>query len=322
MKSLWTLCALIFAIGVFSQTPSVKRSPPLSPGDPSAQGISADRLDRISEMLEKAIEAGEIPGAVALVARNGRIVYHEAFGMADAVNRRPYKTDDIFRIASQTKAITATAVMMLWEEGKFQLDDPISKFIPAFKNTGVLDSFNEADSSFTTKPVEKEITIRHLITHTSGIGYGWIDSDDRFRKMYVKAGIIDAFTTEPIRLKENIEKLAGLPLHHQPGEKWTYSEGLDVLGYFVEIISGMPFNQFLRKRIFDPLGMKDTWFYLPGGSADRLVPVQYAPEGEWKVYRSEVYNVNSPLKVPVLIFPAVLVYPAPPWITLFSCRCI
>ncbi len=114
--------------------------------------------------------------------------------------------------------------------------------------------------------------------------------------MYVKAGIIDAFTTEPIRLKENIEKLAGLPLHHQPGEKWTYSEGLDVLGYFVEVISGMPFNEFLRKRIFDPLGMKDTWFYLPGSSADRLVPIQHKVNGQWRTYQSDGYNVNYPIE--------------------------
>ena len=296
MKNLITLFGLLLAINIYSQTPSGQNSPPLTPGTPDASGMSEARLDRITKMLEEAIEQGEVPGGVALIARNGKIVYHKAFGMAEAEKGRAFKTDDIFRIASQTKAIAATAVMMLWEEGRFRLDDPISDYIPAFKNTGVLESFNEADSSFTTKPTDRQITIRDLITHTSGVGYGWIDSDERFRKIYVKAGIIDAFTTEPIRLRENIEKLAGLPLHHQPGEKWTYSEGLDVLGYFVEIVSGMPFDEFLKKRIFDPLGMKDTWFYLPEVSAGRLVPIQHSVEGEWKTYQTEVYNVNYPIE--------------------------
>jgi CubicO group peptidase (beta-lactamase class C family) len=296
MKSFWSLCALIITFGIHSQTPSGKTSPPLAPGAPTDSGISDERLQRISSMLERAVQNGEVPGGVALIARNGNIVYHEAVGMADAQKGRAYKTDDIFRIASQTKAIAATAVMMLWEEGKFKLEDPISKYIPAFKNTGVLDTFNEADSSFTTKPTDRQITIRDLITHTSGIGYGIIDSDDRFRKIYMKAGIIDLFTTEPVLIKENIEKLALLPLHHQPGEKWTYSEGLDVLGYFVEIISGMSIDEFLRKRIFDPLGMNDTWFYLPDAIAARLVPVQYREEGQWKIFRTDMYDVNYPIK--------------------------
>ncbi|MCK4992499.1 MAG: beta-lactamase family protein, partial [Bacteroidales bacterium] len=204
--------------------------------------------------------------------------------------------DDIFRIASQTKAITSTAVMMLWEEGKFSLDDPISKFIPEFENAMIFDSFNEADSSFAGIPATRPITIRHLLTHTSGIGYGMID-DDNFRKIYQKAGIIDAFTTEDVTIEENIKKLAKLPLHHEPGEKFRYSEGLDVLGYFIEIVSGLPFDKFLKERIFDPLGMEDSYFYLPDSKKSRLVSVQSKQDGKWMKYQaSPYYDPDYPIK--------------------------
>src|SRR5690606_29472761 len=127
--------------------------------------------------IQESVEKNQIPGAVALIARNGKIVYHKAFGMADTEAGRAQRKDDIFRIASQTKAITSTAVMMLWEEGKFRLDDPISDYIPEFKNPQVLNTFKYADTSYTTRPASREITIRHLLTHTSGLGYGVIDGD-------------------------------------------------------------------------------------------------------------------------------------------------
>jgi len=271
---------------------------PLSQGESSAadEGMSEERLARIDSMLTEAIEKEQVPGAVALVARNGRIVYHKAFGMADNETGREMQPDDIFRIASQTKAITSTAVMMLWEEAKFSLDDPISKYIPEFAHPMVFVSLNEADSSFTAIPATRPITIRNLITHTSGIGYGMID-DDNFRKIYQKAGIIDAFTTRDVTIEENIKKLARLPLHHEPGAKFTYSEGLDVLGYLIEIVSGMPLDQFFKERIFDPLGMEDTYFYIPDEKADRLVPVQTFTEGKWVKYQAlPVYDVDYPIK--------------------------
>ena len=259
-------------------------------------GMSEERLMRIDAMLTEAVAQNQIPGAVALVARNGKIVYHKAFGMADNEAGRSLQRDDIFRIASQTKAITSTAVMMLWEEGKFALDDPISLYIPEFENPLIFEAFNEADSSFTGRPATKSITIRHLLTHTSGIGYGMID-DDNFRKIYQKAGIIDAFTTEDRSIEENIKRLAKLPLHHEPGEKYTYSEGLDVLGYFIEIISGLPFDRFLKERIFDPLGMEDTYFYLPDSKAERLVPVQNRAAGVWTRFEADkYYDPDYPVK--------------------------
>ncbi|MGI9544037.1 MAG: serine hydrolase domain-containing protein [Cyclobacteriaceae bacterium] len=296
MKHLFAVSFLAITLTVFAQTKSVKLSPPLSPASPSSQGMSDERLSRIDAMLEGAIDGGHIPGAVALVARNGKIVYHKAFGMADNKSKRSLKTDDIFRIASQTKAITSTAVMMLWEEGKFRLDDPISKYIPAFENAQVIDTFNENDITYTTKPAEDPITIRHLITHTSGVGYGVIDSDQRMKKIYAKAGITDLFTTEDISIEESVKKLAKLPLHHNPGEKFTYSEGLDILGYFIEIISGIPLDEFFRTRIFDPLGMDDTWFYLPDAKHDRLVSVQKKEKEKWIKYPITFYDTDYPIK--------------------------
>jgi len=251
---------------------------------------------RIDNIINEAIEENDIPGAVALIAHKGKVVYHKAFGKADTESNRAMKTDDIFRIASQTKAITSTAVMMLWEKGLFRLDDPISKYIPEFKKATLLDSFNESDSTYTTKPANTQITIRHLLSHTSGIGYGVIDEDPRFKKMYAKAGITDLFTTENISIAQSVKKLAALPLHHEPGSKFTYSEGLDVLGYFIEIISGQPFDEFLREHIFDPIGMADTWFYLPESKHSRLVNVQHKKDGQWKNYPKTFYDTDYPIK--------------------------
>ncbi len=259
-------------------------------------GISAERLARLDTMCETALRENRIPGVVALVARHGKIVYHKAFGLADSSTQRPVRRDDIFRIASQSKAITATAVMMLWEEGKFRLDDPISKFIPEFKNPQVLQSFNEADGTWTGEPARREITIRHLLTHTSGVGYGVIDGDKRFQKIYAKAGVTDLFTTEPVRIADSIKRLARLPLHHHPGEKYSYSEGLDVLGYFIEIVSGQPFDVFLQQHLFGPLGMVDTGFYLPPEKAARLVTVQRPENGQWVRQPVTFYDPDYPIK--------------------------
>lgn len=297
MKTLISLFLLAVCLSASSQTKSLQKSPPLSEVAPESVGMSPERLARIDAMCEEAVSEGDIPGAVVLVARHGKIVYWKAFGMADNQGGRSLKADDIFRIASMSKAITSTAVMMLWEEGKFQLDDPISKYIPAFRNPQVLKGFQYSDTSYTTVAAKREITIRHLLTHTSGIGYGQIDKDERFKLIYQKAGITDLYTTEDIPIGENVKKLAALPLHHHPGEKYTYSEGLDVLGYFIEVVSGMPFDVFLKERLFDPLGMKDTWFYLPENRAHRLVPVQHkSEEGSWVPFPVTFYDPEYPVK--------------------------
>jgi CubicO group peptidase (beta-lactamase class C family) len=253
-------------------------------------------------MCQLAVSEGTVPGIAALVARKGKIVYYKSFGLADTVTGRKMKRDDIFRIASQTKGVTSTAVMMLWEEGKFRLDDPISKFIPEFKNPQLLKTFDKATTNYTTEPAKGEITIRHLLTHTSGIGYGVIDGDERFRMIYQQAGIRDAFSTDPVTIAENIKKLAKLPLHHNPGEKFTYSEGLDVLGYLIEIVSGMPFDEFMRKRIFMPLRMDDTWFYLPESKEGRLVAVHRKRDGIWEHQPVTWYDPDYPIKGAKMFF--------------------
>ena len=296
MRIILTVALSLSLLSLNAQTKSNQKTPPLSEANPTSVGVSSERLTWVDNMIQESIDKGEIPGAVALIARNGRIVYHKAFGMADTENNRQQKTDDIFRIASQTKAITSTAVMMLWEEGKFQLDDPISKYIPEFKDPQVLQNFRYADTTYTTRPASREITIRHLLTHTSGLGYGMIDGDERIRMIYQKAGTTDLFTTEPVTIGEVVKKLAKLPLHHNPGEKYTYSVGIDVLGYFVEVISGMPFDQFLKERIFTPLGMDDTGFYLPETKADRLVAIQHKQDGQWKNFPNTFYETNYPVK--------------------------
>ncbi len=295
-KTITAFLLTLLTITLSAQTKSTQTSPALSETSPENVGMSPERLAKIDAMLQKAIAEDQVPGAVALIARNGKIIFHKAYGMADNQEKKEMDKDAIFRIASQTKAITSTAVMMLWEEGKFQLDDPISKYIPEFGEAQILDTFNEADSTYTAKPAKDQITIRDLITHTSGLGYGVIDGDERFRKIYAKAGITDLFTTEDITIAESVKKLAKLPLHHNPGDAYSYSEGLDVLGYFVEVISGLPFNQFLRTHIFQPLGMNDTWFYLPNEKQDRLVTVQQIKDGKWEKYPETFYDTDYPMK--------------------------
>jgi CubicO group peptidase (beta-lactamase class C family) len=289
MKKIIFGLTLIFFVSSCDQTNSKKNLP-------ENQGVSSERLDRIDSYLNKMIKENQIPGAVALIRRNNKIIYNKAFGYSDVENEIKYSTDDIFRIASMTKAITSLAVLMLWEEGKFNLDDPIENYIPEFKNLKILTDFNQKDSSYLSKPAKNKITIRHLLTHTSGIGYGVIDSDSRFNALYNKHGIVDLYTTDSIYIKSNIQKLAQLPLHHEPGEGFTYGESLDVLGYFIEIISQKSLDVFFRERIFEPLEMLDTYFYLPVTHQDRLVPVQTQKDGFWTKYQADFYDTNYPVK--------------------------
>ncbi|MCE7055823.1 beta-lactamase family protein [Algoriphagus sp. AGSA1] len=284
---------LLLSIHSYAQSPSTVLS---AQGKQPFQGMSAERVSRIDQMLEDAISSDQIPGVVAMVVKDGKIVYHEAKGLADVATGKAMATDQIFRIASQSKAITSTAVMMLWEEGRFQMDDPISKYIPEFAEPQVLTGFRYGDTTFSSRPASRAITIRDLITHTSGIGYGVIDGDERMKMIYHKAGIVDLFTTEPIKISENIKKLAKLPLHHDPGTKFTYSEGLDVLGYFIEVVSGMPFDQFLQTKVFDPIGMKNTGFYLNDSQGEKLVTVHRKVNNQWEAFPVTFYDPDYPKK--------------------------
>lgn len=230
---------------------------------PEAVGFSSERLSRIDSFFNGYVKESKMPNVVAFIARHGKIVYNKAFGYRNIENKILLKNDDIFRIASQTKAITSVALMTLFEENRFLLDDPISQFIPEFKNPQVIVSINEKDSTAITKPASIEITIRDLLTHTSGIPYGNV----LFAKQHIPG--INSLGAEPIGTV--VKRLAKIPLEHNPGEKFTYGLNTDVLGYLIEVISGMPLDQFLKTRIFEPLNMKDTYFYLPKNKVERLV---------------------------------------------------
>ncbi|WP_160716175.1 serine hydrolase domain-containing protein [Chitinophaga solisilvae] len=250
--------------------PLAARAQLLRPAAPAAAGMSAERLNRIDTLILEYISRGYVNGVTAMVIRDGKIVYNKAFGYDNTALKTPEKTDNIFRIASQTKAITSVALMTLYEEGKFLLDDPVSRYIPEFARPQVLKTFNPADSSWTTEPATREITIRHLLTHTSGIGYAQIGSKEA-NAIYAKAGVIAGIGVKDALLADKMKILGKLPLFHNPGEKWTYGLNTDVLGYLIEVLSGKPLDQFLRDRLFTPLGMKDTYFYLPPEKQGRLV---------------------------------------------------
>lgn len=243
--------------------------------------FDATRLARVDTVFQGLVDKGLIPHAVTFVVHKGMVVHHKAYGYRDIEAGVPCRTDDIFRMASQTKAYTAVAVMMLFEEGKILLDDPVKKYIPEFANPQVLVSVNP-DSTFTTRPAKRAITIRHLLTHTSGISYGNAIS----RKVYDKMGIpvFPLYSLKKETLADVIKVLAKCPLEHDPGDKFSYGMSVDVLGYLIEVVSGMPVDQFFQKRIFEPLGIKNTWFYLPENQQSRLVKLyEIAENGPLKL---------------------------------------
>jgi CubicO group peptidase (beta-lactamase class C family) len=254
---------------------------------PESVGFSSERLARIDSMVNNYIDRECFPGAVAFIARHGKIVYHKSFGMRDPATQDVMQKDDIFRIASMTKALTSVAVMMLYEEGHFLLDDRISKYIPEFKNPRVLVRLNP-DTTYISRIAAREITIRHLLTHTSGIGYPFIHSE--IRPLYEKYGIPDGFVITDAVLNEAIPALGKLPLLHDPGERFTYGLNTDVLGYFVEVISGQTFDEFLKEKLFNPLGMEDACFYLPDEKISRLVPVYSNTDDGFEPSGEPLYN--------------------------------
>jgi CubicO group peptidase (beta-lactamase class C family) len=271
-KSFFFQVFAVILLTVASSCSEQKAPVQLISADPSSANVSPERLARIDKVIQQYIDSGWIAGATGFIARDSKIVYDKSFGFSDIEKKTPLKTDDIFRIASQTKAITSVAAMMLFEEGKFLLDDPVSKYIPEFAKATVLDTFNEKDSTFTTVPAVRSVTIRDLLTHTSGIDYAGIGSQT-MRAIYAKYDIPGGFGSEGIVLGDKMRTLGKLPLSHQPGERFTYGLNVDVLGYLVEVWSGMSLDQFFHTRIFEPLGMNDTYFYLPEEKAARLVQV-------------------------------------------------
>ena len=239
--------------------------------------FDAIRLARVDSMVIRLVAQQKLPGAVVMLVKDGAVAYHKAFGYRDMATKAPLRRDDIFRIASQSKAITSLAAMMLWEEGKFQLDEPIATYLPEFEKPVVLDTFNPRDSTYTTKPAKRKTTVRQLFTHTSGIDYADIGSDE-MKAIYAKAGVT-AIGREGDVLAERVRVLAGLPLKTEPGERFIYSLSVDVLGRLVEVWSGMPLDQFVRTRILTPLDMRDSGFELPGDRRGRLVTLHSEQDG-------------------------------------------
>ncbi len=248
---------------------------------PEAVGVSAERLERIRPVLQNYVDKGNLPGFLTVVARRGKIVHFETIGMQDVENNKPVESDTIFRIYSMSKPITSVAVMMLYEEGHFQLGTPVSKFIPEFENMKV---YNEDQTEISD--AKKKITVKHLLMHTAGFTYGWGKKpvDERYKELKIFDTVMDLTPSE--KLANMVDKLSTIPLVHEPGEKWTYGVSTDVLGYLVEVVSGMPFEEFLQTRLFGPLGMVDTAFSVPPEKQDRFAAL-YRPNKEDGMERIE-----------------------------------
>lgn len=249
--------------------------PALADADPQGPGLATERLARIGDAIGAAVNDGEIAGAVALIQRRGQTAYLESFGMADFEAARPMQADDLFRIASMTKPVTSVAVMMLYEEGRLQLDDPVGRYLPEFDRELLVVS--PAGDSWEFVTAKRPITIRDLLTHTSGIGYRFMGSEP-LTSLYTEAGIFDGLVAGQSNA-EFVDRLATMPLAHQPGERWTYGLNTDVLGHLVERMTGQSLDRFLDERLFSPLGMDDTFFVVPRNKQARLVAVYRRDDG-------------------------------------------
>ncbi len=251
----------------------------------------------IAREMDRYVADGMVAGVVTMVVKDGQIVHEHAAGFRDIESADTLKVSDLFRIASQTKAVTSVAAMMLVEEGKLALDEPLSRFIPEFANTQVAEINDASGGGYQLVPMDRQITIRHLLTHTSGISYGFGPAQQAFSE----AGILGWYLAGRAEdIQETARKIARLPLTAQPGSEWVYGYSIDVLGAVIEIASGQPLDRFFQERIFDRLGMNDTHFFIPESKADRLVTVyglvddelQRMPDGS--VMQSQGEYVTGP----------------------------
>ena len=232
-------------------------------------GFDSERLDRVDSLMAGYVREGVTPNIVSFVARNGKVVHHKAYGYRDAEAHIPVKTTDIFRWASQTKAITTAVLLALFEENKFLLDDPIEKYLPMFAHPKVYVSGSAEKGDLVTRPAARSITVRHLLSHTSGYSYNSFGEDLRVIN-YV----------QPVTTKEIVERIARTPLMHDPGDKYTYGFSTDIAGHLAEVISGKTLDVLMKERIFEPLEMNDTYFYLPQEKHDRLVKMYIRPSSD------------------------------------------
>lgn len=261
-------------------------------GQPAEVGMSAERLALLDGHIQKYVAEGTMPGGVFLLARKGKIVYYKNFGHTTLDKKEAYQKNDIFRLASMTKAVTTVSIMQLFEQGKLGLDDPIFYYIPGFAKTQVLDTFNPTDSSYTTVPLERPITIRHLLTHSSGISYPTFNPG-KIQAVYEKNNAGQFGLSHPTAsTAEMAELIAKAPLIYQPGTQYMYGLNMEILGRIVEVVSGMPLNQYFRKNIFDPIGMDDTYFYLPKDKHDRVVPIYTYNEEKQMVMADNSFGLD------------------------------
>ena len=239
------------------------------------------KLAQIDSLVNKYINNRWLIGSTVIIVKDNQVVYHKGFGYANEASKKAMPSNAIYRIMSQTKAITSLAIMQLYEQGKISLDQKVSTIIGSFKNPTVLKDFNAKDSSYTTIPAKRELTIRDLLTHSSGIDYTAIGSQ-KMKAIYSKAGIPSGLGDFNANLLDRMKLLGTLPLIHQPGEKFTYGLNSDLLGCIVEVVSGLSLEAYCQKNIFDPLGMKDTYFNVPMTKAERM-PTVYTENDDKKI---------------------------------------
>ncbi len=242
---------------------------------PEEVGLSSSRLARIGDHMKRYIDAGKIAGTLTLVARRGQVAYLEPLGHLEIERRRPVTADAVWRIYSMTKPITSVGLMMLYEEGRFQLDDPVHRFIPSWQNLRVFVGGNYP--TFKTAPVERPMTMRDLLSHTSGLTYGFMERTN-VDAAYRQLGVADQ-TRSGYTVQDMVETLAELPLEFSPGTRWNYSVATDVIGHLIEVISGQRLDAYLRERILDPLGMRDTGFVLEDEQVARFA-ANYERQGD------------------------------------------
>jgi CubicO group peptidase (beta-lactamase class C family) len=269
----------------------------LSPAVQPTADFDQKKLEAVDALIKSYVEKNHLVGAVTLVVKNNQLVHYKGHGYADLATKKPMPADAIFRIMSQTKAITSLGILQLFEQGKLRLDQPISDFLPSFKSPRVLKEFNAADTSYTSEPAKREITFRDLLTHSSGLDYAGIGSD-KMKAIYAKAGVPSGLGDNGMTLLQAITKLGTLPLIHNPGEKFTYGLNTDVLGCLIEVISGETLDAYFTKHIFLPLGMKDTYFNVPAEKGSRLPSVYTENEQNKIIPWSPTFrgiNPNYPL---------------------------
>jgi CubicO group peptidase (beta-lactamase class C family) len=263
-----TVPVLTLGLLLVAASPSIGAGLPFARATPTQVGLSPERLARLDEYMKRQVAGGHLPGAVTLLVRHGKIVVFNSYGAADPDRHVAMTTDSIFRIYSQTKVVTGVAMMMLFEEGKWHFDDPVTRFLPELKSLRVSKGLNNEDGSMQMEDVSRPPTMRELLTHSAGFGYGLTD-DNPIDKAYFQSRFLSAGSGT-----DAVERILKLPLASQPGQHWRYSAATDIQGYIVERLSGLSLGDFMQSRIFGPLGMKDTAFHVPASKKDRFVALK------------------------------------------------